>query len=60
MSVRGCLCGQKTLAALEISDRNRHGSGPDCDCIGAGVTQYDGVTCCYLFVGESNGVNFYG
>ncbi len=33
---------------------------PDCDCIGAGITQYDGVTCCYMFVGKPNSVNLYG
>lgn len=33
---------------------------PDCDCIGVGITQYDGVTYCYMFVGKPNSVNFYG
>ena len=32
---------------------------PDCDCIGVGVTQYDGITYCYMFVGIPNSVNFY-
>ena len=32
---------------------------PDCDCIGVGVTQHDGVTYCYLFLGKPNSVNFY-
>ena len=32
---------------------------PRCDCIGVGVTQYDGITYCYMFVGISNSVNFY-
>lgn len=33
---------------------------PDCGCIGVGITQYDGVTYCYMFVGKPNSVNFYG
>ena len=32
---------------------------PRCDCIGVGVTQYDDVTYCYMFVGIPNSVNFY-
>ena len=32
---------------------------PKCDCIGVGVTQYDGITYCYLFLGIPNSVNFY-
>ena len=32
---------------------------PRCDCIGVGVTQYDGITYCYMFVGIHNSVNFY-
>ena len=32
---------------------------PGCDCIGVGVTQYDGITYCYMFVGIPNSVNFY-
>ena len=32
---------------------------PRCDCIGVGVTQYDGITYCYMFVGIPNNVNFY-
>ena len=32
---------------------------PPCDCIGVGVTQYDGITYCYMFVGIPNSVNFY-
>lgn len=32
---------------------------PRCDCIGAGVTQHDGITYCYMFVGIPNSVNFY-
>ncbi len=32
---------------------------PRCDCIGVGVTQHDGITYCYMFVGISNSVNFY-
>ena len=32
---------------------------PDCNCIGVGVTQHDGVTYCYMFVGIPNSVNFY-
>ena len=30
-----------------------------CDCIGVGVTQYDGITYCYMFVGIPNSVIFY-
>ncbi|WP_251318846.1 CAP domain-containing protein [Flintibacter muris] len=30
-----------------------------CDCISVGVTQYDGITYCYMFVGIPNSVNFY-
>ena len=30
-----------------------------CDCIGVGVTQCDGITYCYMFVGIPNSVNFY-
>lgn len=29
------------------------------DCIGVGVTQYDGITYCYMFAGIPNSVNFY-
>ena len=32
---------------------------PKCDCIGVGVTQHNGVTYCYMFVGIPNSVNFY-
>ena len=32
---------------------------PRCDCIGVGVTQYDGITYCYMFAGIPNSVNFY-
>ena len=32
---------------------------PRCDCIGVGVTQHDGITYCYMFVGIPNSVNFY-
>ncbi|WP_287826963.1 CAP domain-containing protein [Oscillibacter sp.] len=32
---------------------------PACDCIGVGVTQYDGITYCFMFVGIPNSVNFY-
>ncbi len=32
---------------------------PGCDCIGVGVTQCDGITYCYMFVGIPNSVNFY-
>ena len=32
---------------------------PRCDCIGVGVSQYDGITYCYMFVGIPNSVNFY-
>ena len=32
---------------------------PRCDCIGVGVTQYDGIIYCYLFLGIPNSVNFY-
>ena len=32
---------------------------PACDCIGVGVTQRDGITYCYMFVGIPNSVNFY-
>ena len=32
---------------------------PRCDCIGVGVTQYNGITYCYMFVGMPNSVNFY-
>ena len=32
---------------------------PRCDCIGVGVTQYDGITYCYLFLGIPNSINFY-
>ena len=31
----------------------------DCDCIGVGVTQYNGITYCYLFLGIPNSINFY-
>ncbi len=30
-----------------------------CDCIGVGVTQYDGITYCYMFVGIPDSANFY-
>ena len=32
---------------------------PRCDCIGVGVTQYNGITYCYMFVGIPNSLNFY-
>ena len=32
---------------------------PACDCIGVGVTQADGITYCFMFVGIPNSVNFY-
>ena len=32
---------------------------PRCDCIGVGVTQYDGITYCYMFVGILNSIIFY-
>ena len=32
---------------------------PRCECIGVGVTQHDGITYCYMFVGIPNSVNFY-
>ena len=32
---------------------------PRCDCIGVSVTQYDGITYCYMFVEIPNSVNFY-
>jgi uncharacterized protein YkwD len=32
---------------------------PTADCIGVGVTQHDGVTYCYLFVGKPNSINPY-
>ena len=32
---------------------------PRCDCIGVGVTQFNGITYCYMFVGIPNSVNFY-
>ena len=32
---------------------------PACDCIGVGVTQHNGVTYCYMFVGIPDSVNFY-
>lgn len=32
---------------------------PACDCIGVGVTQYNGITYCFMFVGIPNSVNFY-
>ena len=32
---------------------------PACDCIGVGVTQVDGITYCFMFVGIPNSVNFY-
>lgn len=32
---------------------------PRCDCIGVGLTQHDGVTYCFLFLGIPNSVNFY-
>lgn len=32
---------------------------PRCDCIGVGVTQYNGITYCCMFVGIPNSVNFY-
>ena len=31
-----------------------------CDCIGVGVTQYDGITYCYMFVGIPNSVEAIG
>jgi uncharacterized protein YkwD len=32
---------------------------PTADCIGVGVTQHDGVTYCYLFVGKPDSINPY-
>ncbi len=32
---------------------------PRYDCIGVGVTQYDGITYRYMFVGIPNSVNSY-
>ena len=32
---------------------------PDCDGIGVGVTECDGVTYCYMFVGRPNTHNPY-
>jgi uncharacterized protein YkwD len=32
---------------------------PTADCIGVGVTQHDGVTYCYLFIGKPNSINPY-
>ena len=32
---------------------------PRCDCIGVGVTQYNGITYCYMFVGIPDSINFY-
>ena len=32
---------------------------PDCDCIGVGITQHEGVTYCYMFVGKPNSISFY-
>ena len=32
---------------------------PRCDCIGVGITQYDGIRYCYMFTGIPNSVNFY-
>ena len=32
---------------------------PRCDCIGVGVTQFNGITYCYMFVGIPSSVNFY-
>ena len=32
---------------------------PNCDCIGVGVTQHDGITYCYMFIGIPNSINFY-
>ncbi len=32
---------------------------PRCDCIGVGVTQYNGITYCYMFVGIPNSASFY-
>ena len=32
---------------------------PRYDGIGTGVTQYDGITYCYMFVGIPNRVNFH-
>ena len=32
---------------------------PRCDCIGVGVTQYGGITYCYMFFGIPNSVNLY-
>ncbi len=33
---------------------------PDADGIGVGVTQSEGVTYCYMFIGKANSVNPYG
>lgn len=33
---------------------------PDCDSIGVGITESQGVTYCYLFVGKPNSINPYG
>ena len=32
---------------------------PNTDCIGVGVTQHDGITYCYMFVGIPDSINFY-
>ena len=46
-------------STLEAGERSGLIIGPRCDCIGVGVTQYDGITYCYMFVGIPNSVNFY-
>ncbi len=33
---------------------------PDADGIGVGVTQSEGVTYCYMFIGKPNSINPYG
>lgn len=42
------------------ADAARHAvNNPECDCIGVGMTQYNGITYCYVFVGIPDSVNFY-
>ena len=46
-------------STLEVGERSGLITGPRCGCTGVGVTQYDGITYCYMFVGIPNSVNFY-
>ena len=46
-------------STLEVGERSGLITGPRCGCTGVGVTQYGGITYCYMFVGIPNSVNFY-